>query len=323
MMELAIDVISPRPTQAHNRVVRTGTSSSPNNSGPSTRHHRAGTGGASTGHGRVRKAIQTAIMSLSGLPRKPEQAAAYVDMKRVQAHMRDICERELDGSPNKGPRKKLKVLSDLLGRATNMGARAAKMGHAVEARYQQQFGGKPLEDIEMMETPVHALPISTSTPRKIIAARSLFDTDQDKAQPRQMRVRLRKIGDCDVPEPANGHQFGAMEATQILMKFKKNKVQIKPIIQAWIHQGYIPIKWSAMNDRVNLALKNEGNLAAVSRDWHHVGPSKIASIEEIEQWAADSVGHDRSVGLPVVKQFLNDQKRQKAIFRGEVNCSHS
>ena len=58
------------------------------------------------------------------------------------------------------------------------------------------------------------------------------------------------------------------------MKFKKNKVQIKPTIQAMIHHGYIPIKWSAMNDQVSMALNKEGNLEAL--DWHHVGPSQIA-----------------------------------------------
>jgi hypothetical protein len=64
---------------------------------------------------------------------------------------RQLAQSELDGSPNKGPKKQLKVLADALDRTIETGASTADMGHAVEARYKGMFGGKPLDDLDMME----------------------------------------------------------------------------------------------------------------------------------------------------------------------------
>ena len=71
----------------------------------------------------------------------------------VVEHMSQLAESELDGSPDKGPKKQLKVLADALDRTMSCetGARTANMGHAVKARYKGMFGGKPLDDLDMME----------------------------------------------------------------------------------------------------------------------------------------------------------------------------
>jgi len=84
-------------------------------------------------------------------PKKADQAQAYVDQKLVAEHMRQLAQSELDDSPNKGPKKQLKVLADALDRTIETGASTADMGHAVEARYKGMFGGKPLDDLDMME----------------------------------------------------------------------------------------------------------------------------------------------------------------------------
>jgi len=62
--------------------------------------------------------------------------------------MRQLAQSELDGSPNKGPKKQLKVLADALDRTIETGASTANMGHAVKARYKGMFGGKPLDDLD-------------------------------------------------------------------------------------------------------------------------------------------------------------------------------
>ena len=80
-------------------------------------------------------------------PKKADQVQAYVDQKLVAEHMRQLAESELDGSPN----KRRKCFADALDRTIETGASTADMGHAVEARYKGMFGGKPLDDLDMME----------------------------------------------------------------------------------------------------------------------------------------------------------------------------
>ena len=61
-------------------------------------------------------------------PNKPEQAQAYVDQKRVVAHMRELAENELEDSPNKGPKKKLTMLADVLERTIESGSKCRQHG---------------------------------------------------------------------------------------------------------------------------------------------------------------------------------------------------
>jgi hypothetical protein len=68
---------------------------------------------------------------------------------------------------------------------------------------------------------------------------------------------MRRLGHVDAAAPQFGNQYTPEEATQILLDFKRKNLQIKPIMEEWIANHYIPIEWSAMNDRVNNALKHE------------------------------------------------------------------
>ena len=52
-----------------------------------------------------------------------------MDQKRVVAHMRELAENELEDSPNKGPKKKLTTLVNVLERTIESGASAANMGY--------------------------------------------------------------------------------------------------------------------------------------------------------------------------------------------------
>ena len=131
-------------------------------------------------------------------PNKPEQAQAYVDQKRVVAHMRELAENELEDSPNKGPKKKLTMLADVLERTIESGASAANMGYAVRERYKDMFGGQPLEDVSMLDNTDDALASAQKTVRKKAACRSLFGDGDQKQEPRHLRVRLRRVGDVDV-----------------------------------------------------------------------------------------------------------------------------
>ena len=65
--------------------------------------------------------------------------------------MRELAENELDASPNKGPKKKLTTLVNVLERTIESGASAAIMGYAVRERERDMFGGQPLEDMSMLE----------------------------------------------------------------------------------------------------------------------------------------------------------------------------
>ena len=106
---------------------------------PSDGHHGRGGRGVHAGEWRVRS---TCVCQL-----EPARAAApaYVDQKRVAAQMRQLAESQLDGSPNKGPKKKLKALADALDCTIETGASGPNTGHAVKARYKDLFG-KHLED---------------------------------------------------------------------------------------------------------------------------------------------------------------------------------
>jgi len=69
-------------------------------------------------------------------PKKADQAQAYVDQKLVSEHMRQLAQSELDGSPNKGPKKQLKVLADALDRTIETGASASNMQLARTAMHE-------------------------------------------------------------------------------------------------------------------------------------------------------------------------------------------
>ena len=239
--------------------------------------------------------------------------------------MRELAENELEDSPNKGPKKKLTMLADVLERTIESGASAANMGYAVRERYKDMFGGQPLEDVSMLDNTDDALASAQKTVRKKAACRSLFGDGDQKQEPRHLRVRLRRVGDVDVPAPGNGAVYTPMEATTILLGFKRQthpkKIQIKPIIKEWIANKQIPIGWSAMNDRVNIALKHEdngGNLHDVVRGWNQDGRPKIASVSQAEAFASENVGHDRALDLNDVTAFVNASKKNQRIQRGEV-----
>ena len=131
------------------------------------------------------------------------------------------------------------------------------MGHAAQARYRGMFGGKPLEDLDMMEHAHDVVASATKTLRKPSTSRSLFGASGQEEIWRFQRVRMRRLGHVDAAAPQFGNQYTPEEATQILLDFKRKNLQIKPIMEEWIANHYIPIEWSAMNDRVNNALKHE------------------------------------------------------------------
>jgi hypothetical protein len=135
-----------------------------------------------------------------------------------------LAQSELDDSPNKGPKKQLKVLADALDRTMSCetGARTANMGHAVKARYKGMFGGKPLEDLDMMEPAKKKKPLedldmmepardavasAKKFQQKPTASRSLFGASEREEQQRFLRVRLRTLGGVDVPAPQFGNQY--------------------------------------------------------------------------------------------------------------------
>ena len=116
-----------------------------------------------------------------------------------------------------------------------------------------------------------------------------------------------------------------MEATTILLRLKRQtlpkKIPIKPIINEWIANEQIPIGWSAMNDRVNKALKHEdngGNLHDVVRGWEQRGRPNIVSMSQAETFASESVGRDRALDLRDVTTFVNTSKKNQRIQRGQV-----
>ena len=56
----------------------------------------------------------------------------------------------------------------------------------------------------MLDNTDDALASAQKTVRKKAACRSLFGDCDQKQEPRHLRVRLRRVGDVDVPPPGNG-----------------------------------------------------------------------------------------------------------------------
>ena len=107
-------------------------------------------------------------------------------------------------------RRSFKVLADALGRTIGTGASAANIGHAVRTRYKGMFGGKPLQDLDMMEQAL--VPSATRTPRKPSISRSLFGASEQQEEPRFLRARLRRMGNVDVAAPQLGKLYTPEEA---------------------------------------------------------------------------------------------------------------
>ena len=61
------------------------------------------------------------------------------------------CRHRARWQPERGADKRLKALAGVLERTVETGASAANIGYAVKDRYKDIFGGKPLEDVEMLE----------------------------------------------------------------------------------------------------------------------------------------------------------------------------
>ncbi len=109
-------------------------------------------------------------------------------------------------------RRSFKVLADAPDRTIGTGASAANMGHAVRTRYKGMFGGKPLEDLDMMEHAHDVVASATRTPRKPSISRSLFGASEQQEEPRFLRVRLRRMGNMDVAAPQLGNLYTPEEA---------------------------------------------------------------------------------------------------------------
>ena len=71
----------------------------------------------------------------------------------LMEHLRDVCDSELDGSPNKGAKKKICKLATIVEECVHKGSRAANMGYAVDARYKTKFGNTSLEDLDELASP--------------------------------------------------------------------------------------------------------------------------------------------------------------------------
>jgi hypothetical protein len=115
------------------------------------------------------------------------------------------------------------------------------------------------------------------------------------AFPTSENAQARQCGCC---APQFGNQYTPEEATQILLDFKRKKVQIKSIIKECIANQYIPIEWSAMNDRVNNALKHENagsNFVEFVRPWGESGRPNLANIAQTgdERKAENRTGDER------------------------------
>jgi hypothetical protein len=125
-----------------------------------------------------------------------------------------LAESEMDGSPNKGAEKKLKVLADALDRTINL-------GHPVQTRYKNMFGGEPLEDLDMMEHAHDVVASAKKTPRKPSTCRSPFAASEQEKEPRFLRVRLLKIENVDAALQY-GNLYTPEEATRILLDFTRS-----------------------------------------------------------------------------------------------------
>ena len=71
----------------------------------------------------------------------------------LMEHLRDVCDSELDGSPNKGAKKKICKLATIFEECVLKGSRAANMGYAVDRRYNEEFGHTSLEDLDKLASP--------------------------------------------------------------------------------------------------------------------------------------------------------------------------
>ena len=254
---------------------------------------------------------------------KPELAGALVDASRVAKHLRNVCDNELDGSPNKGAKKKICKLATFVEECVLKGSRAANMQYAVHARYKEKFGKTSLEDLDELSSPSGGVASACSTTEKRPPSRSLFDTDETTVSRRNLRVKLQKIGDVDVPLPQHGHEYTALEATEILVDLRKKwpNVQLRPIITAWIKQQYIPITYVPMNKRVNEAetRRNAGeDLKDFVQPWNNVGRPKYASVADTERFAMSIVGDDQAQSAHAIEKFVHEQKRKKRAARNMV-----
>ena len=165
---------------------------------------------------------------------KPDLARAFVDGMRAAKHLRNVCDSELDGSPNKGAKKKICKLATIFEECVLKGSRAANMGYAVDARYNEEFGHTSLEDLDKLASPSGGAASAFATAEKQPRSRSLFRVKDTTESRPNLRVKLRKIGLVDVPQPKHGREYTPLEATEILLDLREKckKVQLKPIINA-------------------------------------------------------------------------------------------
>ena len=117
----------------------------------------------------------------------------------LMEHLRDVCDSELDGSPNKGAKKKICKLATIVEECVHKGSRAANMGYAVDARYKTKFGNTSLEDLDELASPSGGAASARATTEKLPRTRSLFATDDTAMSRPDLRTKLRKIGLEDAP----------------------------------------------------------------------------------------------------------------------------
>ena len=152
---------------------------------------------------------------------KPDLARALVDGMRAAKHLRNVYESELDGSPNKGAKKKICKLATIFEECVLKGSRAANMGYAVDARYNEEFGHTSLEDLDKLASPSGGAASACATAEKQPRSRSLFRVEDTTESRPNLRVKLRKIGLVDVPLPKHGREYTPLEATEILLDLRK------------------------------------------------------------------------------------------------------
>ena len=254
---------------------------------------------------------------------KPDLARAFVDGMRAAKHLRNVCDSELDGSPNKGAKKKICKLATIFEECVLKGSRAANMGYAVDARYNEEFGHTSLEDLDKLASPSGGAASACATAEKQPRSRSLFRVEDTTESRPNLRVKLRKIGLVDVPQPKHGREYTPLEATEILLDLREKckKVQLKPIINAWIEQKYIPIQYIALNDRFKEA-RDRQNAGEEWKDfvqpWNNVGRPKYASVADTERFAMSIVGDDQAQSEDAIENFVHEQKRKKRAARNMV-----